>query len=328
MNPLFSIIIPVFNVERYLSVCLDSVINQTFSNFEMILVNDGSTDGSTSICNVYKQKDERVRVFHKENGGVSSARNLGIEQAKGEWILFCDSDDWMDPNLLERYVRELSAENGVEMVVMGYKKCKRDRYRPISTNQILKSDLISGLFLLEKHGYHGFLWNRIFKKEIIRKHNLRLDPNISFCEDHLFSFEYSEHIQEMTLLPDTLYNYRVGSSSSLSNCYRNPWMVIQEANREKQICERLLKRSYSSEFEDQIFKAYRCRMHIALSMFFHRKNKQPFKKKLLGIAYLRKRGIENKLLFKNIFTDCIASFIKYRISYPLRDLFRLTALHK
>lgn len=99
--PQISVIVPVYNAERYLHRCVDSILSQTFSNFELLLINDGSKDSSGAICDEYAAKDPRVRVFHKENGGVSSARNLGLDNACGEWIAFVDSDDWISENYLE-----------------------------------------------------------------------------------------------------------------------------------------------------------------------------------------------------------------------------------
>lgn len=100
-NPLVSVVVPVYNVSSYLEQCLDSVVNQTYKNLEIILVDDGSTDDSGAICDRYAEKDSRIQVIHKENGGLSSARNVGLERITGEWALFIDSDDWIELNTLE-----------------------------------------------------------------------------------------------------------------------------------------------------------------------------------------------------------------------------------
>ena len=108
---LVSIIVPVYNAERYLHRCIDSVLAQTYTNFELLLINDGSKDNSGEICDKYAVKDSRIRVFHKENGGVSSARNMGIDEAKGEWLSFIDSDDWIEPTMYEKMLQELIGNN-------------------------------------------------------------------------------------------------------------------------------------------------------------------------------------------------------------------------
>ena len=110
MQPKISVIVPVYKAEKYLHRCVDSILSQTFTDFELILVNDGSPDNCGAICDEYAQKDNRVRVFHKENGGVSSARNLGLDNAKGEWITFVDSDDWLKPGCLEQLTNKLDAD--------------------------------------------------------------------------------------------------------------------------------------------------------------------------------------------------------------------------
>lgn len=102
-NPLISVIVPVYNVEKYLPRCIDSIIDQTFKNFELLLIDDGSKDKSGEICDEYAKRDNRIKVFHKENGGVSSARNVGLDSAKGEWIIFCDSDDEFYCNAFKSY---------------------------------------------------------------------------------------------------------------------------------------------------------------------------------------------------------------------------------
>ena len=118
MNPLISIIVPVYNVEMFIHKCLDSIINQTFSDWELLLINDGSKDKSGHICDEYALRDARIRVFHIENGGVSNARNIGIDSARGEWIMFVDSDDWLDIRCLEICLKQVT-EHDLDMIQFG-----------------------------------------------------------------------------------------------------------------------------------------------------------------------------------------------------------------
>ena len=118
-QPLISVIVPVYNVENYLPRCLDSIINQTYTNLEILLVDDGATDNSGKLCDEYAQKDNRIRVFHKENGGVSSARNMGLDNATGEYIAFVDSDDYIDKCMYEIMLNS-SVQNNADIVVCGY----------------------------------------------------------------------------------------------------------------------------------------------------------------------------------------------------------------
>ena len=114
---MISIIVPVYNTEKYLDRCIQSILSQTYTDFELLLINDGSTDSSGAICDKYAEQDSRVRVFHKENGGVSSARNVGLDNAKGEWVTFCDSDDWVENCWLDTFVE--NSEN-TDLVVQGF----------------------------------------------------------------------------------------------------------------------------------------------------------------------------------------------------------------
>jgi len=118
--PKISVIVPVYNVEKYLAKCIDSILAQTFTDFECILINDGSPDNSPAICDEYAKKDERMKVIHKENGGVSSARNTGLDIAQGEWITFADSDDWVDENYLELMYSN-AIKNNCDLSICGFK---------------------------------------------------------------------------------------------------------------------------------------------------------------------------------------------------------------
>ena len=141
MFPKISIIVPVYNTEQYLPRCLNSILSQSFIDFELLLVDDGSIDGSGSICDKYAAKDNRVRVFHKENGGVSSARNLGLDEAKGEWICFVDSDDEMLPNGLQTLANGICDE--VDIVMGGYEEV--DEFGVMS--QVVPEHRNTGLFV-------------------------------------------------------------------------------------------------------------------------------------------------------------------------------------
>lgn len=184
---LFSLIIPVYNAEKYLAKCLDSVKNQTYGDLEIILVNDGSTDRSGLICDEYCRNDDRFIVIHKENGGVSSARNMGLKKATGQHIGFVDPDDWIEPNMFER-LYQLLADNQVDILICGYFK---ESFNSTSHNkimeQIIKLDGKKALnSILDPNGFKGFTCNKLFSSELIRRNNISFDEEIHFCEDLLF----------------------------------------------------------------------------------------------------------------------------------------------
>lgn len=152
-NSLISVIIPVYNVEKYLRRCIYSILTQTFTDFELLLVDDGSTDSSRAICDEYARKDSRVRVFHKENGGPSSTRNVGIDNSKGNFLFFCDSDDYLNSNHLQNYADHLDAD----IVFQGYRQFDSKSDATISIKQVECSyatgavdcmDLFCRLFLI------------------------------------------------------------------------------------------------------------------------------------------------------------------------------------
>lgn len=222
MIPKISIIVPVYNVEKYLSLCLDSILSQSFTEWECILVNDGSQDRSGSICNFYAAKDGRFRVFHKENGGVSSARNIGIEKAKGDWFVFIDSDDLLYDYSLESFMNNL--EDGIDSVCGGYVLIDENKGAILQYNSSRKYDMTIGrdeaLIDFYKHAYgdlfNGYLWNRMLKADIIKNNHLRFREDIFIKEDGLFLVQYlckCRGLHAYTSLP--LYKYRTNPHGAM-----------------------------------------------------------------------------------------------------------------
>ncbi len=181
-NPKISIIVPVYNVEKYIRRCLDSISAQTFTDWECICVDDGTPDASGKICDEYAQKDSRFVVIHKENGGVSSARNVGLDAAKGEWICFCDSDDWVEKEMLE-ILYNASIENNAEVTLGGY----------YLTDDNKKYDTIlphEGLLSMPKDFVTKWQgpWAKLIKKSVLPKDNIRFPEGITLAEDLFFTF--------------------------------------------------------------------------------------------------------------------------------------------
>lgn len=211
---MISIIVPVYNSEKFLAKCIESLINQTYRNIEIILVNDGSQDSSLYICHQYAQNDKRIKVIDKSNGGVSSARNMGIDVAAGELIAFVDSDDFIDKDMY-KLMKEKLIENKVDSVVCGY-------YEQYSLTKIYKKPRISdGIYLTEQlinniiddGTLTGFLlgsvWMMLYKTNIIRLNKISFDEGIHDNEDGLFNLKYilnSKNI--LSIQSNPLYYYR------------------------------------------------------------------------------------------------------------------------
>lgn len=191
---LISIIIPVYNVEKYIIRCLDSIINQPFKDIEIILVDDGSKDISGDICDSYSQKDKRITVIHKKNGGVSSARNAGISIATGDWVLFIDGDDVLEKDALNLYAKTVTSKD-VDMVLGNYVECDEQGNITLSDNQQFEGykDMLECLKLFYRSDtclFQGYIWNRLMKRSIIIDNNLLFDESIHYKEDGLFAVQY------------------------------------------------------------------------------------------------------------------------------------------
>lgn len=220
MQPFLSIIIPVYNVSNYLRNCIESIISQDYSDFECILVDDGSTDESGLICDEYAMIDRRIRVFHKENGGVSSARNLGLDNSSGEWVYFVDSDDQVLSGGLQTMVDCISDD--VDIVLAGYKKYNEDGnvVYEIDDRVICLMDKRESLSTLyARHGkYYNYLTFgciRLLRNKIIQEYNLRFDTEITNKEDTLFLTQFicrSNGITRFTTTPVYRYNLRSDSA--------------------------------------------------------------------------------------------------------------------
>lgn len=205
-----SIIIPVYNVERYLHQCIDSILASTFADYELILVDDGSVDNSGSICDGYAEKDNRVRVIHQPNGGVSKARNVGIECAKAPWITFIDADDWISDTFLENLYKVVEEHPDVDFVQAGFTNYNEKGIGDIeqSYEAYYGSDM-NHLCPI----YRGRPYSKLLKQEILQ--NVRFDEKISSAEDLIFTTDYLIHIKKYALLSEVGYYYRCDNENSI-----------------------------------------------------------------------------------------------------------------
>lgn len=213
LSCLVSIIVPVYNAIRYVNKCVDSILDQTYRNLEIILVDDGSTDGSSVICDEYAKKDERVIIIHKENGGVSSARNIGMDKARGEFLAFVDSDDYLHPQFCELMITGIGQSDIEECqfyTVLNEEQMDYNRIESCTINRIPAKE--RKLSLLRNGG--GRVWGCLFKTEIIKK--LRFDVGFRYAEDTLFSYDALNLANEVVLIQETLYYYHKHDQSAMS----------------------------------------------------------------------------------------------------------------
>ena len=213
--PLVSIIVPVYNAEKYLNRCIDSILSQTVTDFELLLIDDGCKDESGCICDEYAEKDARVRVFHKPNGGVSSARNLGLDNAKGKWITFVDADDRCSCNYLEHLLSKV--DDDTDLIISyavicdstGEKAEVYPEYRVNATN-------FERLFVDSDMHWHTSPWAKLYRASIIYENSLRFNEMMHIGEDADFLFSFMLITDKIYVSSDTDYYYTCDVSNSLT----------------------------------------------------------------------------------------------------------------
>lgn len=219
--PIVSVIIPVYNAEQYLANCLNSVLSQTLYNFEILLIDDGSLDKSGEICNRYAECDNRIRVFHKENGGVSSARNLGLKNAKGKWLTFLDSDDELMSDALEYLVKIANSQS--DLVLAGYDtiNCQTGVVKSTSDFPFVSKKLCrdSAIKLMYRSDFYlCFICSKLYKNSIIKKNNLYFDETIYYSEDRLFVIQYLSNCKNfIQYSTKSIYKYYIRGSGAMSS---------------------------------------------------------------------------------------------------------------
>ena len=232
-SPKISVIVPVYNVEKYLPRCIDSILSQSFTDIELLLIDDGSPDNCGKICDEYAAKDSRVRVFHKPNGGVSSARNLGLDKARGEWIVFVDSDDYVEIDYLTEMVSYANKYN-VDFVSTfnNLRKYSEDEVILIVRNDLGK--------LFSQYELNIFCppWGKLFRANIIG--DLRFPQHVKLGEDVMFVFQYLLDVTSVLLISSTKYKYEVERTDSLSKGVNSYEMELNGKNEFYRVYDKLV----------------------------------------------------------------------------------------
>lgn len=227
--PTVSIIIPVYNAENSVSRCVDSILKQEYGDFELLLIDDGSTDSSPAILDELAEKDSRIRIIHQANSGVSASRNRGLDEAAGTYVQFLDADDWMTNDSSKLMVR-LAEEKKCDMVIA-------DFYRVVGGNLSRKGNILSDRvlnrqeyaeYMMESPAdyYYGVLWNKLYRRSLLEQFHIRMDESISFCEDFIFNLEYVLHCSKICALQVPVYYY-VKTSGSLVARNLNPLKLME-----------------------------------------------------------------------------------------------------
>ena len=229
-SPKISVIVPIYNVERYLRLCLDSILTQTFTDFELLLINDGSSDGCPVICNEYAEKDARIRVFHKSNGGVASARNEGLDYAKGDWIMYIDGDDWIEPTYIEDLYKA-AIKNNADIAICGFRFAfENGRYvteHPALWDNNRQTSL---------HRYISSIWTTVWgsihKSSLYSTNGIRSPKDITYCEDFHLMVRLCYFADKVISIDRPLYNYRQRSASIMHTLNKKAWRDELSAYKE------------------------------------------------------------------------------------------------
>lgn len=220
MQPKISIIVPVYKAEKYIHKCIDSILAQTFANFEILLINDGSPDKSGKICDEYAKKDKRVKVFHKENGGVSLARQLGNDNATGEYTIHADPDDWIEPNMLEELYAK-AVEDDADMVMCDYftNYENKQQYCKSKPSKLEHNIVLKEMFL----HLTCSCCNKLVRRSCYIEHGIKFDPELSYCEDLMFNTSLLLNKIRISYLPKAFYHYvqYANPNSIVHSVYKN-----------------------------------------------------------------------------------------------------------
>lgn len=216
--PLISVIVPAYNVEKYIKTCLDSLINQTYSNFEIIVINDGSTDQTEEILRSC-QSNPKFRIYSQKNGGLSAARNQGLKLANGELVCFIDSDDSVKSDYLEKLAAPFFEDSDVDITVCGY----QEKFENSEINHVLKSQKITGYqatkdLLIKQQDFDVLAWNKLYRKKLFVSHHIEY-PAGQIHEDNLTTYKLFSHAQKVVYISDVLYIYQRTHSEITKNLY-------------------------------------------------------------------------------------------------------------
>ena len=256
MQPKISVIVAVYNAEAYLHKCVDSLLAQTFKDFEILLIDDGSPDSSGKICDEYALKDNRVRVFHKVNEGVSATRQFGIDHACGEYSIHVDPDDWVEPTMLEDLYNKAIAE-GADLVICDYfvETARGTKYKKCEPTSCEHYQVLKDLF----QQLHGSCWNKLIKLTCYKKYNVSFPKGLNHGEDAITWILLLQYPLHINYLPRAYYHYNRMNSMSLTNSYS--LRIYQERKKYIYMLKQLLD---NTDFENIIIQRQISLAHYAI----------------------------------------------------------------
>lgn len=306
--PFFSIIIPVYNVSRYLRRCIDSVLSQSYGDFELLLVDDGSSDDSGVICDEYAEKDDRIKVFHKKNGGVSSARNKGIDEARGNYVVFVDSDDYILSDRLSQILK--LSDNNPDIIVEYYATPAEHKYK-YKLIDIQDFDIIRNV---------GVIWTSAFRNKVLKENNIHFDETIWHGEDSLFVLDFFYRCNTIIFADEYGYIYEKGHEDGLNVKFQNWEKELYVYKRITNISQKIYDKLSNGKREvlcmsfGQILRIIKAMYKSDNTIKFHERKKNLIK---LRSENYNKDHFNNKKLNSNVL---IYILFNYKL-YILLDIF-------
>lgn len=262
-----SVIVPVYNAAEHLDECIQSLLRQTYPPEEIILVDDGSEDGSDDICDNYVSQYNYIRVIHKENGGVSAARNAGIAASQGEYLVFVDSDDYIHPQMLEKYAAHF-LEGKVLMCCFQYVSDVQIGQRCAPFLNGVDECSAAQFMDIFNENYINVPWNKLYSSKLVKKHGIKFPEEMSLGEDLIFNLAYLKYApEEYRIIKEPLYFYRVGIDGSLSNSFRNDLFDLQLYMFEKLRNFLEYKKVMNGRNKKQYFRLFWNRLYLTLGIF-------------------------------------------------------------
>ncbi|PYZ95077.1 glycosyl transferase [Salipaludibacillus keqinensis] len=257
MSTKVSIIVPVYNAEKYLEFCIESIINQSYSNIEILVVNDGSIDKSESIVQEFQKKDKRIKYYYQINSGPADARNTGLMHATGDYIAFIDADDKVEQNYILLLVKKMETSNS-DLICSGYKDVSQFGIKIHSDFNLSDTNSAKRMLLTMCEGTGGVLWSKLFKRNLIEQHRLKLKSELFMCEDLVFVLEYASNCECFTYIDEFQYHYNRLNQNSISakinieylENYLTVWKQIEKilfkSNIEKSTVKKIISRKIQS----------------------------------------------------------------------------------
>lgn len=289
-----SVITPVYNAENHIENCIQSVLDQSFTDFELLLINDGSTDSSGTICDNFAAKDHRIKVFHQENGGPSAARNKGIDEMQGDYVTFIDADDYVDQNYLEAFI-PLDVDIKNSIVLQGYTWenneliVKEHKFQRKLYPNSLYSELFHSTNIIQRH---PFACIKLFPVHLIKTKKIYFDKEIKFGEDFIFFLECLKYTESILLVEQTGYHYRYNETSLTRTIYNYESEMKRSNTAREQLAEIATQFSFDEKtisFHKTYMKQYFYRAIYSLYLHY------PRKKRRERVAFLRENGRSDNL---------------------------------